>query len=301
MTGGERLPDFLVIGAAKSGTTAFFSYLRQHPDVFMPAIKEPHYFAFEGTRPQFKGPRASINSAITDRAEYLQLFATAGRAKAVGEASNLYLYLPGTAERIHRAIPGARLIAVLRQPADRAYSSYLHLKRDGREPAATFEDALLLESKRRDAGWGFLWRYRDMGRYAQQLRRFLDVFPRERILVHIYDDFVRSPREVMAATFAFLDVDPSFEPTLGLRPNRGGVPRRGWRRVLLSRAGPVRRLVARNLPRRARDRVRSAIDAQALAHEPMSPATRRLLTSEYRDEIEDLQRLLNRDLSPWLD
>lgn len=298
---GTRLPNFLIIGAAKSGTTAFFSYLRQHPDVFMPSIKEPHFFAFEGERPAFKGPRPSINAAITDPAEYRGLFSTAGDAAAVGEASNLYLYLPGTAERIHQAIPDARLIALLRQPADRAYSSYLHLKRDGREPASSFEDALAMEAERSDAGWGFLWRYRDMGHYAEQLRRYLKVFPREQILIHLYEDFATSPADVMRTTFAFLGVDPSFQPALGLRPNQGGVPRGGWRRTLLSRAGPIRRLVAPMLPSRVRDRARRRIDRQALAHEPMSPITRRVLTAEYRDEILDLQVLVGRDFSAWLD
>jgi hypothetical protein len=298
---GERLPNFLVIGAAKSGTTAFFSYLRQHPDVFMPSIKEPHFFAFEGERPAFRGPRPSINAAITDPAEYRALFAAAGDAPAVGEASNLYLYLPEAAERIRRTLPDARLIAVLRQPADRAYSSYLHLKRDGREPAATFEDALALEAERRDAGWGFLWRYRDMGHYALQLRRYLDHFSSEQILIHLYEDFATSPADVMRTTFAFLGVDPSFRPALGHRPNQGGVPRAGWRRTLLSRAGPVRRLAAPLLPRRVRDRVRRSIDRRVLVHEPMSPITRRALTDEYRDEIRELGHLIGRDLSAWLD
>ncbi|HEX6473777.1 MAG TPA: sulfotransferase, partial [Candidatus Limnocylindria bacterium] len=133
-----RLPNFLVIGAAKSGTTALWSLLRQHPQVFMPALKEPHHFAFDADQPapQFRGPGANLHrDAVTGTDAYRALFADAGEALAVGEASATYLYVAASVERIRAAIPDARLVAILRQPADRAYSSYLHLKRQGREPA----------------------------------------------------------------------------------------------------------------------------------------------------------------------
>lgn len=301
MTG--RLPNFLVIGAAKSGTTALWSFLRQHPQVFMPDLKEPHHFAFEPDRaaPVFRGPGATIQrDAVTDSAAYRALFADAGQAEAVGEASALYLYLPDAAHRIRVAIPDARLVAVLRQPADRAFSSYLHLKRQGREPAPTFEAALERESARIADGWGFLWRYRDLGHYPGQLRAYLDRFGSEQLLVHLYDDLLRDPLGVMQRTYAFLGIDASFAPDVSGRTNVGGVPRRGWRGRLLGRASPVRRAVSTVVPARLRRRAGALADRQALQREAIPPATRQRLTDEFRDEIQELAELLGRDLGAWL-
>ena len=294
------MPTFLVIGAAKSGTTALWTYLRQHPDVFMPAFKEPQFFAFaEGDRPAFGGPGATIGRAITNRVAYEALFTDAGGARAVGEASNLYLYVDEAAGRIAAALPDVRLLAILRQPADRAFSSYQHLKRQGREPAPTFEAALAMEADRIRDGWGFLWRYRDFGNYGRQLRRYLDVLPREQLMVHLYDDLESNPGGTLRRTFEFLGVDPSFIPDLSARPNRGGVPRTGWRGALLSRRNPLRRLLAPLVPSGARKQARAAADRQALARETIDPATRVRLTREFDEDIAELESLLQRDLSAW--
>lgn len=295
------MPTFLLIGAAKSGTTALWSFLRQHPEVFMPAVKEPHYFAFEeGAAPAFGGPGATINRAITSRAVYEALFEAAGSAAAIGEASNMYLYRSEAADRIARALPEARLVAILRQPADRAFSSYLHLKREGREPAPDFEAALGLEQQRIANDWGFLWRYRDLGFYGRQLRAYLDRFPREQLLVHLYDDLERDPAGMMRRTYEFLGVDPSFQPDVSARPNRGGVPRAGWRGVLLSRQNPARRVIAPLLPASVRSRARQAADSQALTRETMDPGLRRDLTDGFRSDIGELATLIGRDLGGWL-
>lgn len=297
-----RLPTFLVIGAAKSGTTALWAILRQHPDVFMPELKEPHHYAFPPGRPApaFAGPGATITEAVTDPDAYRALFAPAGAARAVGEASALYLYLPDAVDRIAAALPGVRLVAVLRQPADRAFSSFQHLKRQGREPAATFEEGLALEGERIRDGWGFLWRYRDLGHYPAQLRRYRDRFGDSRLLVHLYDDLVRDPLGVARRTYEFLGVDPSHVPDLSARPNVGGVPRAGWRGRLLGRSSPLRRAAGRALPARLRRRAGALADRQSLERARLDPATRRRLTAEFRPEIEELAGMLGRDLGAWL-
>jgi hypothetical protein len=297
-----RLPNFLVIGAAKSGTTALWAFLRQHPDVFLPELKEPHHFAFPPNRPApvFRGPGATIHDAISDRGAYEALFAPAGAARARGEASALYLYLAEAAERIAATIPDARLVAVLRQPADRAFSSYQHLKRQGREPAPSFEAALELEANRIRDGWGFLWRYRDLGHYARQLRAYRERFDAHQLLVHTYDDLVRDPLAVVQRTYRFLGVDDAFVPDLSARPNVGGVPKPGWRGRLLGRSSPLRRAAGRVLPAALRRRAGALADRQALRREVMSPATRSRLTDEFRNEILELGDLLERDLGVWL-
>jgi hypothetical protein len=297
-----RLPNFLLIGAAKSGTTALWAFLRQHPDVFMPDQKEPHHFAFPPDQPApvFAGPGATMHQAVTDSRAYATLFAEAGDASAVGEASALYLYLPDAAARIAASVPDARLVAVLRQPADRAFSSYAHLKRQGREPAGSFEDALALEQERIRNGWGFLWRYRDLGHYARQLRPYLDRFGAERLLVLRYDDLVANPLAVVQRTYAHLGVDPTFVPDLTMRPNVGGIPRPGWRGRLLGRQSPVRRLTGRLVPASMRRRLGAAADRQALRREKIDPDVRWRLTREFEAEIGVLGAMLDLDFSGWL-
>jgi hypothetical protein len=295
------MPTFLVIGAAKSGTTALWTFLRQHPDVFMPDHKEPQYFAFaEGEKPTFRGPATTIGRAVTSRSAYQDLFAAAADARAVGEASNLYLYVDGAAERIAHELPEAKLVAILRQPADRAFSAYQHLKRQGREPAPDFEAALAAEAQRIREGWGFLWRYRDFGFYGRQLRRYAARFDRDRMLVHLHEDLEADAEATMRRTYEFLEVDPTFTPDLGARPNRGGVPRSGLRGALLSRRNPIRRLLAPAMPSGMRNRARSVADRQALSRERLDPVLRWRLTDEFREDIEELAGLLDRDLGAWL-
>src|SRR3954462_1224231 len=120
-----RKPNFLIVGAAKSGTTSLFEYLRGHPDVFMPDVKEASYFAGAG---------------VKNEADYLALFREAGPARAVGEASGAYLYLPDTARAIHDLLgPRVRIIVILRNPIDMAYSLWGHMVREGGEQLGFFD------------------------------------------------------------------------------------------------------------------------------------------------------------------
>ena len=123
----QLAPNFFILGAAKSGTTALQQYLVQHPDIFMSEPKEPHFFAFPGMRLEFMGPGddETINrNAITDRNEYYKLFEKSGKARMRGEASVSYLYYSQTAKNIKKAHPEARLLMVLRNPARRAFSAF---------------------------------------------------------------------------------------------------------------------------------------------------------------------------------
>jgi hypothetical protein len=177
------LPNFLIIGAAKAGTNALYHYLRQHPQVYMSPWKEPKFFAFEseadlGFRAA-DGKDAPVNaSVILDQAEYEKLFDGADHALARGEASTHYLYVEDSPRRIKALIPKARLIAVLRNPVDRAFSSYQHLVRDDLEPL-DFGPALDAEPRRIAEHYAYLYRYTDMGFYSEQLDRYERIFPEE--------------------------------------------------------------------------------------------------------------------------
>ena len=128
------LPSFLIIGAAKAGTTSLWDFLKAHPQVYMPDIKETNFFALEGTRADFKGPgddECLNRLAVTDLESYERLFEGVTDQVAIGEASPLYLYHPEAPRRIKALIPHTRIVAILRNPTDRAFSSFMHLVRDG--------------------------------------------------------------------------------------------------------------------------------------------------------------------------
>ena len=132
------LPNFLIIGAAKSGTTALYRYLYDHPEIYMSERKELHYFSYPETSKLTKGPHTYKRLSVSTLAEYMTFFDGARDEIAIGEASPSYLYLPGTAERIYQLLPNVKIIAILRNPVERAFSAYMHARRDKWEPIPDF-------------------------------------------------------------------------------------------------------------------------------------------------------------------
>jgi hypothetical protein len=212
----EGMPDFLVIGAGKSGTTSIDKYLDQHPGVFVPAKKEPNFFGYENvSEDQLReNPEdlAHFRNSITTLEEYLKIFEAAEPHQKKGETSNTYLYHKNAAERIHYYIPEVKLIAILRHPADRLFSRYMHLARENRTPTKHFSDCL-----DRNSIW---WKRNDLikeGFYFQNLGPFFEIFPRDHIRVYLYEDLQKDPLRVMEEIYRFIGVDPLFRPDVTLR------------------------------------------------------------------------------------
>jgi len=193
------LPNFLIIGAAKSGTTALYTYLKQHPEIFMSTPKELRYFSNVSSPPE----GIPHHRAVFSLEEYKSYFDAVTDEKAYGESSPMYLYTPGTAERIRTAIPDVKILAILRNPIDRAYSAYTHALRDWIETAETFEEALEKEPERIGAGWGMLWHYANAGYYYEQLSRYYKVFDPDQIRVFLHDDLSKRRRRDAEGNFPF--------------------------------------------------------------------------------------------------
>jgi hypothetical protein len=298
------LPNFMIIGAAKSGTSALYRYSRQHPEIYMSQVKETHFFSYKDAPPNTIGPGDSVNQAITDMATYLTLFEDAGEARAIGEASPTYLYSARAPRLIKEYIPEARLIAILRQPADRAFSAFMHVTRDGREPIADFAEALKLEEERIALNWGPIWHYTKIGFYSEQIRRYYELFEREQIKVYLYDDFSARPIDVLQDIFRFLDVNDTFVPDVRIRANVSGVQRSQtlyWLiERLFARPNPIRTVARKLLSEETRWRFTSNVRNQNIVHQSISPEIRHQLTELFREDILRLQDLLARDLSHWL-
>ena len=297
------LPNFLVIGAAKAGTTSLHDYLRQHPEVFVAPVKEPRFFAYDGRPLPAGGPGLDWihDATVTDVTAYEALFDDAGGARARGEASPLYLYSVHAAARIAARVPAAKLVAILRDPADRAFSHFLHLRRDRLEPCTSFADALAREEQRIAADWDWSFHYRALGFYDAQLTRYATLFPPGSLHVELYEDLARDAAGVARRVFSFLGVDETFEPDVRARLNTGGVPREGaaWD-VATQYDHPIRRALRPVLPHRLRLVMLARLRSRALHRPTLDPDVRRDLVGGYREDILRLQERLGRDLAEWL-
>lgn len=296
-----NMPNFLIIGAAKSGTTALYHYLKQHPQIYMSPVKEPEFFSFEGEQLSFMGPGVTINtSSITNLEDYVRLFQGVSQEIAIGEASALSLYTPKAAERIKHYIPNIKLIAILRNPVDRAYASFTHLIRDNREPITSFSQALAEEQNRIEQNWGFLWRYQDLGFYFAQLKRYYDLFDKRQIKVYLYDDFCTNPSELIQDIFQFLDVDKNFVPDISAKHNVSGFPRNQTLQAFLRQSSPIKTFLKPLLPEKLYRSTAKYLINYNLSKPNLLLETRKQLIEVFREDILQLRDLLDRDLEHWL-
>jgi hypothetical protein len=296
-------PNFFILGAPKCGTTALFEYLRSHPAIFLPRVKEPHFFATDlGSYPAIKSLEA-----------YHALFGEARPEQTrVGEASVYYLRSTAAAANIRQYQPGARLIAMFRNPVDMLHSFHSQLLYVAEETVEDFEAAWRLQERRarglelpRGSRGAFLLQYREMGRFGSQTQRVLASFPAEQLKVILFDDFAADPKRVYDEVIAFLGL-PSDDRVEFPRINDNKRARVTWLRNFLRKPPPVVRNTYRSIKQRVggarMDAVKSAIVRRNTVREhrpPLSPAFRAELVEEFREEVALLAQLLDRDLSHW--
>lgn len=282
------LPHFLVIGAAKSGTTALHQYLSEHPQIFMSA-KEARFFAYDD------GPEARAREKafganhfwVKTLEEYQALFAAARPGQIRGEAAPIYLESAFAPQRIRELVPDVKLVACLRNPIDRAYSGYMMQVRAGRE-LRDAKDALAEDAHSVRASF-----------YADQVARYFEIFPHERIRLYLFDDFQRDNQRVMSDIFSFVEVDQTFTPDLSRKHNVGAFPRsRLFNAALDNRF--TRDMAGRMMPKWVRRLGRQAKERNLGAIPKMPPELRVRLTAIFRDDILRLEQIANLDLSHWL-
>jgi hypothetical protein len=298
----SRVPGLIVIGAARSGTTALYEHLRQHPQIFLSSSKEANYFAFEGEPLDYRGPGADfVNNSVPTWSAYLELFADAPGDAVIGDISPLYLYAPKAAERIRARLPDARLVAILRNPIEQAFSHFQYARACMIEPLDSFDAALDAEPERLRDHWQPLFQYSDFPRYSEQLRRYRDHFPPEQIKIFLYEDYRADPKGVLRQIFEFAGVDASFVPTLNKDANPGGDPRSRLLQAIIMKPNLLGSIAAVFLPLPVRRRIRDRISRLNIARAEFSPTARARLASKLRPDILELQGMLGRDLSGWLE
>jgi hypothetical protein len=289
-------PNVFVIGAAKSGTTSLVAGLGRHPDVFVPALKEPFYFAFPETQPKWTGPSDPNDMPVYRLNDYLALYEPARDKLVRIDASTIYLYDPAVPARIAAKVPEAKIIVILRHPVDRAYSAFLHIRGRTTEEDVDFREALRKEEWRIQAGYEHLWHYRAMSRYSAQLTRWYQHFPRNNICVLLYDDLKERPHALYENVCDFLDLEFSHPRFVADRENVSIVPRnRTVKRALLSE-NVFKKSVARFIPASWRRFI-----WRFNAHKPQCPPDiHAKLCKEFADEILAVQKITGIDLSRWL-
>jgi len=296
------LPNFLVIGAAKSGTTSLHRYLSQHPEIYVVPGKLGCFFAFEGQTPAHKGPAdwKMDRLAVTDLAAYEAHFDGVDGEKAIGEVCAAYIYHPTAAERIRCHLPDVKLVAILRDPVDRAYSNYMHKVRDGEEPLKSFADAIDAEPRRIREDWRYNWHYLSRSKYFDQLRRFYGLFAKEQIQVHLFDDLCSRPHKLFRDLFGFLDVNEDFQPDTSIRYQVTGVPHSRAFANFIRQPSIVKTAYRSVMPARYRQRLTKSLEALNLRKPSLPDPIRQELLAVFRDDVLRLQDLIGRDLSRWL-
>jgi len=301
----EARPDFFIVGAPKCGTTAMDDYLGAHPDIFM-GRKEMHFFGSDLRFAQHFYRRAER--------EYLAEFAGWKGQRRIGESSVWYLYSEKAAAEIKAFSPAARIIIMLREPVSMLYSLYRYFRYDGNEPLPTFAEALAAEPERqagralgRQTYFAAGLAYHDAAHYARQVRRYFEVFGRDRVQVILFEDLTTDAAAVYRRTLEFLDVDATFQPPRFERVNAAKtIKNRAVQAVLneprLRSAVLAVRPCLPNVLFRGLDRIRARMQALNSSEErpqPLEPELKARLRREFAPEVAELSALIGRDLSHW--
>ena len=298
------MPDFLLIGPGRCGTTSLHYYLEQHPQIYMSPVKEPGFLALDGSDLRIPREWKRLSYTLSELGEYQKLFGSVTSEKAIGESSVNYIHLQGVIPRIKKYMPRARLIVNLRNPVEKAYSGYILRIREGIEPLS-FGEAISAEPL--EPLTDLKWRYYERrfvrsGFHSVHLSRFLESFPREQIGVFFFDDLIADPVNWVKSIYRFLAVDDTFDPDLSIKHNSSRIPRNRRLDELQNRPNALKTLVRFLTPARLRKTAATTLNRRNFrAPPPLSPQTRQRLIEMYRDDINRLQGLVGRDLSHWLE
>lgn len=303
----NNLPDFLIVGAAKSGTTSLYHYLLDHPEINLSKRqKEGRYFS--NMPNDFKGPGDHLlNQSIPQsKEEYFKLFDNIENSKVKGDISPDYLYYANeTIKKIQEQfLEEPKIIIILRNPIDRAFSQFMHFSREKRE-ILQFEEALKNERKRKSENWEWAWRYKDVGLYYNQVKLYLDNFKSCKII--LFEDLKKDAQQVVIEVCDFLDVS-KIEINKDKIYNKSGIPQNNIQTQFYNKfvkngnvlSKTIKLFIPESKKRKIKHRVKELLFDKYLEKQKMKSGTRLELIEFFSDDIIKLESLIQRDLSHWL-
>jgi hypothetical protein len=312
----EKLPNFFIVGAAKSGTTSLYEYLKLHPEVYMTPIKETHHFSTDIDNTKFRPKYArSLNKDLSkflesdmeegifqafvkDWNEYCQLFKKVNGEKAIGEVTNSYLYSNEAAKNIIKKFPQAKIVMMLRNPVDRAFSHYLMDLRIGYETEEDFMIALKKDMARNPKGWGISNLYVEVGMYSEQVKRYIETFPESQRRIYLFDDFVNNPEAAMKDLFRFVGVSEQTDIDFSKKYNTSFMPKN----KIIGKLNTMKRTkdwLKSVLPKSLKGKFKKTFYTDKDLPK-LKPEERKFLQDIFRDDVMKLSELLKRDLSYWV-
>jgi Sulfotransferase family len=299
------LPDFLVAGVPKAGTTALHAALSRHPGLYMSPVKEPKFFLTEGPPPAKgggPGDALTYREHVWQRDRYEALFDAAPPGALRGESTPLYLYDQAALRRIRVLIPAVRLIVVVRDPVERAHSNWTHLWSAGLEPVGDFVRACAEEERRIAAGWASFWHYTGLGKYGGQLDYAFSLFPRDQVLVLRYRKLVDEPATTLDRICGFLGVEPGIVTQVP-RENVTAHPERtlAHRTVSLGMraSDALGRLLPGNTAAAATHRLERFLQRSRRERQPLGWEQRQAMLPVFDEDITLLEKLLGEDFGDW--
>jgi hypothetical protein len=311
----NKLPNFFIVGAAKSGTTSLYEYMKMHPEVYMAPIKETHHFSTDIDNTKFRANYArSLNKDLSkflegdmsdgifhafvkDGDQYQKLFKKVRDEKAIGEVTNSYLYSEKAAGNILEKFPQAKIIMMLRNPIDRAFSHYLMDLRIGYE-TADFMTAVKKDMARNPKGWGISNLYVEIGMYYEQVKRYKEIFPERQLRIYLFDDFIKNPGAVVKDMFSFLDVSTEAPIDFSQKFNPSFIPKN---KIIgkLNTQKRVKDWLKGVLPKSVKSKFKKTFYTDKDLPK-IKPEERKFLAEIFKDDVSRLGHLLNKDLSGWV-
>jgi hypothetical protein len=296
-----KSPQFLVVGTARAGTTSLNAYLCQHPGVFLPKIKEPCFFCFDGEKLNYK--KGSFAFRVKGWENYIRLFDNAEVEQIRGEISTPYLFLyEKTIQNIKKYISNrhsVKILILLRNPVERAYSQYMWRIRDGREELS-FDKAVMAEKAREKEGYSIDYMYASRGLYYKQVKAYLDNFDDVKIV--LFEQLKSDPARMLSAICNFLDVDDTFQFTRQEELNSSSVPASPFLSKLITTESRTKFRILNQLPVKWRQGIREQFNSwntSRKSSEPVSPDTWNYLYDYFSEDITRLEHLTGMDLSAW--
>jgi len=288
----HKRPEYYIVGTAKAGTTSIFKVLLQHPHIFVPEKKETYFF----------GEHFYRDAKVETLDEYRKIFSKAPRDCVTLEVSTSYLYSRKAASEIKAYNADAKIIIILRNPVDRAYSNYLYKLKTGKEPVYEFQKALEAEESRIREGWPYGFHYTRMGLYCEQVKRYLETFDARNILILLFDELKKDKRSFYDGLFRFLDIEFDAECIPKKVYNKSGLFRSKHMMRLLNTENLVRRVGRSIVPVGKRRHVAGWLrDVNIRNSKPaMNNETREGLVRHFHQDILKLQEVIGIDLSHWL-